>query len=430
MSRAAKVGIALAVLLGAGVVVAAVWRGLNPPGTPVKVALAEERLFEDKVLATGKVEPEGEIDVTSPVAAKLLRLAVREGDRVKAGQLLAELDTGDLENKVKSAEAALAVAEAELSALKNVRPEDVAQAEAGVREAEELLKEAQAVADTAQKKLERYRFLRSHGAVSAAELEAVETEAARAQAQVRAAEARLESAQARLQALKNPDPQKIAVQEARVNQARVALEEARSQLAKAKITAPTDGVVLQVGPREGDFLQPGAFILKLGDVNRVRVVAELSEQDLAGIKAGQKGVVTWSAYPGKEWPAVVERLSPTVTRKADQTAESIYKVYLRPEKEGLLPGARVDVSIYRTPPRKAVLVPLEAVFGTDKEKFVMVVENGVARRQKVAVGGSNELYTEIKEGLKPGTMVVLNPRQVKEGERVRPETLAGQRKGS
>ncbi|ACX53064.1 efflux transporter, RND family, MFP subunit [Ammonifex degensii KC4] len=429
MSRAAKVGIALAVLLGAGVVVAAVWRGLHPPGTPVKVALAEERTFEDKVLATGKVEPEEEIDVTSPIAAKLLRLAVREGDRVKAGQLLAELDTGDLEDKVKSAQAALAVAEAELLALRQARPEDIAQAEAAVREAEESLEEARAVADTAQKKLERYRFLRNQGAVSVAELEAVEAEAARAQAQVRAAEARLESARARLQALKNPDPQKIAVQEARVNQARVALEEARCQLAKGKITAPADGVVLQIGPREGDFLQPGAFILKLGDVNRVRVVAELSEQDLAGIKAGQRGVVTWSAYPGKEWSAVVERLSPMVTRKSEQGAETIFKVYLRPEKEGLLPGARVDVSIYRALPRKSVLVPLEAVFGSDREKFVMVVENGVVRRQKVTVGGSNELYTEIKEGLKPGTMVVLNPRQVKEGERVRPEGLPGQTRG-
>ncbi|MGO0121752.1 efflux RND transporter periplasmic adaptor subunit [Desulfothermobacter acidiphilus] len=424
MSRTAKLGIAVAALVVLGVVAAAVWRGLHPPGRPVKVTVAREGIFEDKVLATGKVEPEKEIDVTSSIAAKLLRLLVQEGDRVKAGQPLAELDAGDLEDKVKSAEAALTVAEAELASLQNVRPEDLAQARADVKGAAEALKEVQAVAEAAQKKLERYRFLRAQGAVSAAELEAVETEAARSQAQVQAAEARLASAQARLQALANPDPQKIAVQEARVNQARIALQQAREQLAKTRITAPADGVVLQISPHEGDFLQPGALLLKLGDVNRVRVVAELSEQDLAGLAVGQQGEITWSAYYGEKWPAVVERLSPTVTRKTDQLSERVYKVYLRPEREGLIPGAWVDISIYRTPPHRAVLVPVESVFGTGQERFVMVVEKGITRKQKVVAGKSSELFTEIKEGLAPGTTVVLHPDQVKEGERVRPETTA------
>jgi multidrug efflux pump subunit AcrA (membrane-fusion protein) len=151
------------VLLTAAVIAAAVWRGFHGAAIEVKVATAEERIFENKVLATGKVEATNRVEVVAPFAARLLTLKVKEGDRVAAGQVLGELDTTDVEESVKEAEAALA------AALNPGTPEDIAQAKAA-------LEAARTNADVAQKKLERYRYLFEQDAASQAELEAAEME--------------------------------------------------------------------------------------------------------------------------------------------------------------------------------------------------------------------------------------------------------------
>jgi len=260
-----KVGVFVLALLASLVVGAALWRGLNPPGIPVKTVKAEEKLFEDKILATGKVEVAKEVTVASVKGAKVEKILVREGEEVEEGQVLALLDLREeintWQDKVRAAEAALGVAEAELASLKQVRPEELEQVEAELKAAREQLQEIQAGLENARRKLERYRFLRDQGALSPAELEGAEAEVARYEAQKRAAEARMEGATARLKAMENPDPRKIEVQERRVEQARLSLAEAQRQLAemraKREIKAPGSGKVLQVNIKEGDFASPG-----------------------------------------------------------------------------------------------------------------------------------------------------------------------------
>ncbi|MGQ9512934.1 efflux RND transporter periplasmic adaptor subunit [Thermodesulfitimonas sp.] len=398
---------AAAGVLVAAVVAAAVWRGIHPPAAAVKTGVAAERLFEDKVLATGKVEAIRQAAVVAPFAARLLELKVKEGDQVAAGQVVAVFDTADADDRVKEAEAALKAAEAELAAaLAPARPEEVAQAEAA-------LKAAEAAAQAAQKRVERYRYLVEQEAASPAELEAAETDYARAQAEVTAAGARLA-------ALKEPDSRRIAPLEARVNQARVALENARRMVAKGRVTVPVGGVVLQIAVKEGDFLQPGAPVLTVGDPAGLRVVADLSEQDVAGVAAGQEAVVTWAGCPGKTWRGKVSRVAPAVTKKTEQQqAENVVRVYIILEGAGLLPGATVDVVIHRVKPHRAVVVPNDAVIKEGGRPVVYTAEKGVARRRPVTLGGANELYTEIRAGLRPDATVILNPKEIKDGQPVR-----------
>ncbi|HHP50365.1 MAG TPA: HlyD family efflux transporter periplasmic adaptor subunit, partial [Moorella mulderi] len=173
--------------------------------------------------------------------------------------------------------------------------------------------------------------------------------------------------------------------------------------------------------KEGDFASPGTPLFRLA-TREMRVVAEVGESDLRGIRPRLEAKVTWGAYPGREWGAAVERLDSIITRKAAPAGETFLKVYLRlQEVEHLLPGATVEVSIYRTPPHKAILVPLEGVLEDQGEKYVFVVENNSVQRRKVEVGGSNELFWEIKGGLSVGDLVVQSPETVREGQRVRPE---------
>jgi len=389
------------------VTAAAVWRNLHPPATAVRVAVAEERLFEDKVLATGRVETRCQAVVVAPFAARLLTLEVQEGDRVTAGQVLGELDAADVKERVRAAEAALAVAEAELAAARAPgTPAEMAAAEAALAAAE-------ASAGAAEKKLERYRYLFAQGAASQAELEAAQAEHKRAQAERAAAEARLA-------ALKEAGAQTIEVHQARVRQARAAVESARRELAKGRLTAPIAGTVLQRSAREGDYLQPGAPVLTIGDPEQLQVVAELSEQDVKGVAAGQEVEIRWFGDPGKAWRGEVCRVAPAVTRKVGREAEKIVRVYVTLEEPGsLLPGATVDAVIHRVKPHQALLVPTEAVLEIEGAKVVFTVEGGKARKHTVTVGGANELYTVIKSGLEAGAHVILNPQDLQDGQPVR-----------
>ncbi|MGQ9498151.1 MAG: efflux RND transporter periplasmic adaptor subunit [Desulfotomaculales bacterium] len=370
------------ILLTVAVTAAAAYRGFNRPAVEVKAAPAEERLFEDKVLATGRVESLRQAEVVAPYAARLVYLKVKEGDPVEAGQVLGELDTSDAADGVKEAEAALAVARAEL-------------ASAGA-----ALEAAQARAEAARKKAERFRYLFEQNAVSQAELEAAEIEYAGAKAEAATAAGN------------------IRALEARVKQAQVALDNARRAVAKGRLTAPLAGVVMEITAKEGSFLQPGGRILTVGDPEELRVVADLSEQDVGGLAAGQKVEVNWAAYPDKAWRGKVARVAPAVVKKGELETERAVRVFIAIEQAGLLPGATVDVVIHRVQPRKAVLVPSEAVVDRGKTKVVFAVEKGVARERAVTVGGANELYTEIRSGLDPGAQVILDPRDIKDGQPV------------
>ena len=371
------------ILLTVAVTAAAAYSGFKRPPVEVKAAPAEERLFEDKVLATGRVESLRQAEVVAPYAARLVYLKVKEGDPVEAGQVLGELDTSDAADGVKEAEAALAVARAEL-------------ASAGA-----TLEAAQARAEAARKKAERFRYLFEQNAVSQAELEAAEIEYAGAKAEAATAAGN------------------IRALEARVKQAQVALDNARRAVAKGRLTAPLAGVVMEITAREGSFLQPGGRVLTIGDPEELRVVADLSEQDVGGLAAGQEVEVNWAAYPDKAWRGKVTRVAPAVVKKGELETERAVRVFIAIEQAGLLPGATVDVVIHRVQPRKAVLVPSEAVVDRGKTKVVFAVEKGVARERAVAVGGANELYTEIRSGLDPGAQVILDPRDIKDGQPVR-----------
>lgn len=411
MSKRKLLFVCLGVLLIVAVVAAAVYRGYGPSAVEVKTAVAEKRVYEEKVLATGRVESVNPAEVIAPYAARLVSLKVKEGDRVLAGQSLGELDLSDIEQNLREAEAAYDTARAELDqAYDQAKPERLA-------EAESALQASKAAADAARKKLERYKYLLDQGAVSPAEYEDVESACIQAQAGE-------EAAAARLQALREDSADRIKIADARLKQAQAALDKARQMVNKGLLPAPVDGVVLQISARVGSYLQPGVPILTVGRPDALEVVADVSEQDIGGIAPGQDVDLNWAGAPGKTYKGKVSRVSPAVMRSSTRESENVVKVYIEilRGRDSLKPGATVDAIIYRVKPHLTVLVPNEAVTGVGSRKTVYVIEDGRARRRTVAVGYSNELYTEIRSGVAPGEQVILNPKGIKEGQPVR---LAG-----
>lgn len=406
--------IAGAVLIVA-IVASSIYRALSVPAVNVKTAVVEQRMFEDKALVSAKMESVRQEQIVAPFGARLLRYDVAEGDRFKAGQVLAELDTTDVEKQAREAESALKVAEAQqVQARHPATLEELAQAEAD-RSA------TQAAADAADKKLERYRMLFDQGGFSKADLEAAQSEQARAQAD-------LQGAIARLAALKNPDPRKLAVYDAQVEQARVAAENARHTVADGRLTASFDGVVLQKIPQEGSYLQPGTPVLVIASPNRLQVLADLSEQDIGGVAVGQSADVQWAGQPDKTWQATVTRVAPAVTKSKEHETENVIQVYLgfAQNPEGLLAGATVDVTIHRIASHQALLVPNEVLLGSGADRTAFVVTGNRARLRTVKTGYANELYTEVLSGLSKGDHVVLDPKDLKDGQPVK-DTGGGQK---
>ena len=388
-----KIAVVLGLALIVAVIVGAVIKSNSESVVEVKTAEAKTMEYEDKVLATGKVEVLGSVDVASTltVPAKLA-LKVEEGDQVSKGQVLAELDVTEQKQQLADAEKALDAAESALANAKKVKDEAAA---------------AQKKLAAAQQKLETVQKLVAENKASQEELAAAQQEFAAAQQAQSAAEMKAQFTD-------------ISSLEMQVEQARSAVDTARSAVEKGKIKSPIDGVVLQVHVKSGSYAQMGVPILTVGNPDQLQVVANLSEQDIRGVKTGQEVEVRWAGAPEQVVKGKVDRIAPTVSSPEMGQTETYIKVYITIDDGApLKPGATVDVVIYRVKPRKSLLIPNEAIKEEGNTKSVFVVDNGTAKKVTVQTGHSNELYTEINGGIKANTKVILEPKDIKDGQKVR-----------
>lgn len=362
------------------VVIGAVIKSNSASAIEVKTAEAKTMEYEDKVLATGRVEVVNSADLASSLPTKLT-LKVQEGDQVKKGQVLGELDVSEQQQQLKEAEDTLRSARASLDNAKKASQEAAA--------AEKKLEEALQGSGTTDGLLPDGGNLQSQ-LVDAKQLSAQTQQAMRAA-------------------------------ELRVDQAKAQVDAARSAVEKGKLKAPINGVVFQVAAKSGSYVQPGVPLITVGDPDNLQVVANLSEQDINGVEAGQEVEVRWAGAPGQVVKGNVARIAPTVSSPEMGQNETFIKVYITIEKgeTNLKPGATVDVVIYRVKPRQSLLIPNEALAGDGEAKAVFVVENGTAKKYAVQTGHSNELFTEIEQGIKAKSKVVLEPDEIKEGQKVR-----------
>jgi len=388
-----KIAVFLGLALIVAVIVGAVIKSNSESVVEVKTAEAKTMEYEDKVLATGKVEVLDSVDVASTltVPAKLT-LKVEEGDQVKKGQVIAELDVSEQKQQLADAEKALEAAESALANAKKLKEEAAA---------------AQKKLAAAQQKLETVQKLVAENKASPEELAAAQQEFAAAQQAQSAAEMKAQFTD-------------ISSLELQVEQARSAVDTARSAVEKGKIKSPIDGVVLQVFAKSGSYAQMGMPILTVGNPEQLQVVANLSEQDINGVKAGQEVEVRWAGAPEQVVKGKVNRIAPIVSAPEMGQTETYIKVYITiDDGAALKPGATVDVVIYRVKPRKSLLIPNEAITEEGNTKSVFVVDNGTAKKVTVQTGHSNELYTEVNGGIKENTKVILEPKDIKEGQKVR-----------
>ena len=360
---------------------------------PVRAATAQRSAIRSVVSTNGKVEPLQNFEAHAPVGTTVKKIFVREGDHVKRGQLLAQLNDAEARSQAAQALARVRGAEADISAVKN-----------GGNHEEVLTLDAQLVkarteCDTAQRNLDALRKLREQNAASPGEIKNAEDQLKRANADLYLIQ----------QKQKNRYSQpEIARVEAQKADAQAAYDAAEDVLAQLNIHAPFDGMVYSLPALQGAYLNPGDLVLQEADLAKVRVRAFVDEPDIGRLAPGDKIAVTWDALPERIWDGVVT-VTPAVIklRGTRNVGETTCVVDNRDFK--LLPNVNVGVTIVTAEHRNVVTVPREAVHQDDSKSFVYQIVNNELQRRYVQTSISNLTQVEVTGGLADNALVALGP---------------------
>jgi len=264
------------------------------------------------------------VDLAPKVAGRVLEVKVREGDRVKAGDLLVTLDLGETALAVDRDREGMRSAEARLKDL------EVGSREAEIKAAEQEVADRKAAVDLARPELERQETLLKKKFGTQRDVDV-------ARANLDSAEANLKISQERLQ-LEREGFRKHQTEQARydVGRAKSVLEQSETVAKESEIRAPADGVILHRIAEPGLLLGPGSPALTMGFADRLYVRTFVPETQMGRVKQGQAATVTVDAFPGKSFPARVTEISPD----AEFTPKP---VETRRERVNLVYAAKVDL---------------------------------------------------------------------------------------
>lgn len=265
------------------------------------------------------LEPTATMRVGAPVTGFVKVVNVKQGDEVRAGQVMIELDATLAEWDLKREEARLAQAKKELEKLQaGPRPEDLATAE-------EKSKTAQVKVEFARSALERAQSLVGTGGVSQQELDERQSELKIAEGQVREAQADLALLRA------PPREQDVAVAKSKVRECEIAADRSRLLVEKAVVTAPTSGVVVTERPERllGTRVEEGAPLVEIMTLDPLQVDIAVPEAEIGEIRKGQPIALKASSQPGRTFSGTVLEIAPVVLTGSEKSSSPTRTVTVR-----------------------------------------------------------------------------------------------------
>jgi macrolide-specific efflux system membrane fusion protein len=350
---------------------------LRPPPQPKLLAVQLVRGdIERTVIATGTVEARRLVNVGAQVSGQIKSLKVIAGDRAVAGQIIAEIDSTNQRNALRSAEASL----------RNVQAQQAAQ-RASLAQAESAYR--------------RQRAMVESQLTSRADFDA--------------ARAAYDGAKAQLDALG-----------AQIEQARTSLDTARANLGYTRVVAPSDSIVVAVLVEEGqtvNAVQSSPTLVKIAALDTVTIKAEISEADVIHVEPGQAAYFTILGDPQRRFPGEVRSIEPapeSVSRDDARSGssagggdEAVYYngLFDVPNPDGTLRiGMTAEVNIVLGRVDDVLLMPLAALGERDREGryHVNVLDaEGRATPRRVTIGMKNQIDAQVLSGLREGERVVV-----------------------
>lgn len=390
------------VVLIAVVVGASIWGGGGEKATSVYLEKAAARDIEEIVSAPGQIDPRVKVNLSSNVIGKIEKLHFKEGDEVRKGQLLVDLERATYEAQRKRMQAELANREIEV-------------------------RRARVNLENAEVQFDRARRLREQG-IQAEEL------FDRSRVDLANAKANLEAAG------------EI------VRQAEAGLRQASEDLAYTRIVSPMDGKVVQLNAHEGEVVVTGTMnnlgsvIAVIADLSEILVEADVTEIEVVKLWVGQNAKVKVDAINDKTYDGRLVEIGSSAAMRAGSTSGVRYfkvKVQIMNPDERLRPGMTSQIEIIVSSKKGVVAVPVQSVVeilpselrkkdrgskrepakaGEEKKKYVFAMKNGKAAALEVTTGISDATHVEIASGVKAGEEIVTGPfrtlKKMRDGETI------------
>lgn len=358
---------------------------------PVVAAKVSRTSIRSVVSTNGKIEPVFNFEAHAPTGTTVKRVLVKEGDHVKKGQLLVELNAASARSQAAQALAQVKSSDADVHALQQGGTHDEVLAN------QAQLVKARGDLDTAQRNLDALRKLQQTGAASPGEVKTAQNAYDAAAAQVKLLEARQKDRYSR------PEVERVQAEQ---NQAQTAYSAAEDVLSQLVIRAPFNGVVYSLPVKQGAYVNPGDLILQEADLSRVLVRAFVDEPDIARLTPGDRIEVTWDAMPGRIWTGSVSAIPSEVkvrgTRNIGETTCIVGN-----EDYKLLPNTNVGITIVTAERNDVLTIPRESLRLDDTTPYVYQVVNNVLHRTTVQTGLTNLTKVEITGGIPENSLVAI-----------------------
>jgi HlyD family secretion protein len=414
MSRRTKIGVAIAlVVLVAAAVIAFRINKKKHAGTEVRLEQVSRRDLVSAVTASGKIQAKTSVDISADITGRIIQIAVREGDLVKKGQFLLQIDPAQYQAAVARAQGVVASTEA-------------------------VLLQTRASRDQAQRAWNRAKQLTELGD----NLIAPET-AEQSKTALEVAEANYSSTKAQLE------------------QARAGLQEAKDNLSKTRLTAPISGRVVRLAVEQGEVAVPGTFsretglLMTIADLSVILAKVQVDETDVVRLTQRDSAEITIDAYPDTTFTGRVTKVShsakltPTETASgsSDRAVDFDVEITLQSPPADIRPDLSCTARIITDTKNNALSIPIISLTVRDHEKVpneadsapptdtlrakfrkreaegVFIVRNGVATFRPVKTGVAGDEYFEVTDGLREGETIVAGTyqaiRDLKDGAKVR-----------
>jgi HlyD family secretion protein len=357
----------------------------------VHVTTIERGPIRSMVSTNGKVEPIENFEAHSPVATVVKRLLVKEGDHVRKGQLLLQLDDANTRSQAAHALAQMTAAQSDQT--------DVATG--GTHEEvltlDALLVKARSERDVAQRNLDALGRLQQEGAAAPGEVKQAEDRLRRAQADLTLLEQKQKDRYSQTE---------IAKVHAQNSEAQAAYAAAEDALSKSSVRAPFDGIVYSLPVKQGAYVQAGDLLVQEADLSRVQVRMFVDEPDVGRLAPGQKVEVTWDALPGRIWNGSLSNVPSTVKLRVSRNVGEALCM-LDNHDLRLLPNVNVGVTVITAEHDGVLTLQRDALRIDDAKPYVYQVVDGHLRRREVEISLQNLTRVEITGGLPENAVVVL-----------------------
>ena len=325
---------------------------------------AVEKNSSDTYKATLEAYQQG--IVSSKVSAKVVSVAVENGQYVNAGDTLVTLDDQDIRNNIKTAQAQLQIYQNQLNS------------------SQVAMEKLKINVDDAKRNYDRQKALFEKKAISQTDFEAAEKTLNTAQADYNSGNASIQTAKSNISAQN------------------VSIANLQDSLNNTIIKAPISGVISDKAVNIGQMASQGTALAKVNDISSVYATIQVPQEKISSVKIGQAATITVEGSD-KTYNGTVQNID----LSADTTARVFNcKIKIDNSDKTLYPGVYAKAELISSEKTQVITVPINALVGNEGDYSVFINDNGTAKKQKVTIGETDENNVEITSGIKDGDQII------------------------